>query len=88
LPTRFFLSSTACAGILRRAAKRGRVLPEALARALEDQALRSNSIPSLQGIDLSTLSTKERETVLDLLADLDKEPEELEAMEGEATELF
>ena len=32
---RFFLSSTACAGILRRAEKRGRTLPEQLKAALE-----------------------------------------------------
>ena len=35
-PERFFLSSTACAGILRRAEKRGKALPAAL-----DQALRA-----------------------------------------------
>jgi hypothetical protein len=38
LPTRYFLSSIACAGILRRAVNRGKVLPEALARALSDRA--------------------------------------------------
>lgn len=35
LPQRFFLSPTACAGILRRAEKRGRTLPKALREALE-----------------------------------------------------
>jgi hypothetical protein len=35
IPQRYFLSSTACAGILRRAAKRGKKLPEQLARALQ-----------------------------------------------------
>jgi hypothetical protein len=35
LPQRFFLSATACQGILRRAEKRGKVLPEQLQRALE-----------------------------------------------------
>ena len=35
VPQRFFLSSTACAGILRRAEKRGKQLPEALKSALE-----------------------------------------------------
>src|SRR5690606_9240212 len=35
VPTRYFLSSRACAGILRRAAKRGKELPPPLARALE-----------------------------------------------------
>lgn len=34
LPRRYFLSEKACAGILRRAAKRGKKLPEALQRAL------------------------------------------------------
>ena len=34
IPQRYFLSSTACAGILRRAEKRGKELPEALDRAL------------------------------------------------------
>ena len=34
IPSRFFLSPKACAGILRRAAKRGKALPEALDRAL------------------------------------------------------
>ena len=35
LQTRFYLSSRACAGILRRAEKRGKELPVALRRALE-----------------------------------------------------
>src|SRR5690606_29803302 len=35
VPTRYFLSSKACAGILRRAAKRGKELPPPLRRALE-----------------------------------------------------
>ncbi len=35
IPSRFFLSSTACAGILRRAEKRGRTLPKQLREALE-----------------------------------------------------
>jgi hypothetical protein len=34
LPQRFFLSATACQGILRRAEKRGKKLPEQLERAL------------------------------------------------------
>lgn len=34
VPQRYFLSAKACAGILRRAAKRGKALPEHLARAL------------------------------------------------------
>jgi hypothetical protein len=35
VPQRFYLSATACRGILRRAEKRGKVLPEPLRRALE-----------------------------------------------------
>jgi hypothetical protein len=35
LPQRFFLSATACQGILRRAEKRGKVLPPALETALK-----------------------------------------------------
>lgn len=38
VPQRFFLSDTACRGILRRAAKRGRVLPPSLQTALEHAA--------------------------------------------------
>jgi hypothetical protein len=34
VPQKYFLSPKACAGILRRADKRGRVLPGALSRAL------------------------------------------------------
>ena len=38
VPQRFFLSATACQGILRRADKRGKELPEALRLALEQVA--------------------------------------------------
>ena len=38
VPQRFFLSATACRGILRRAAKRGRELPHSLQTALEHAA--------------------------------------------------
>jgi hypothetical protein len=38
IPQRFFLSTTACAGILRRAEKRGKALPLALQQALETVA--------------------------------------------------
>ena len=37
VPDRFYLSPIACAGILRRAAKRGKTLPAMLERALRDQ---------------------------------------------------
>lgn len=43
IPQKYFLSSTACAGILRRAAKRGRTLPEPLRRALEEVAGREQA---------------------------------------------
>lgn len=38
LPMRYFLSSIACAGILHRAANRGKKLPQALELALRDRA--------------------------------------------------
>ncbi len=38
LPARFYLSAKACAGILRRAEKRGKTLPPQLARALRAAA--------------------------------------------------
>jgi hypothetical protein len=38
VPQRYYLSPKACAGILRRAAKRGRLLPPSLAQALEHAA--------------------------------------------------
>jgi len=42
VPQRLYLSGKACAGILRRAAKRGRELPEALRQALEAVVRGSN----------------------------------------------
>ena len=39
LPQRFFLSATACRGILRRAEKRGKALPPQLRQALEQVGL-------------------------------------------------
>ena len=38
LPPRFFLSPKACAGILRRANRRGKALPELLEKALKETA--------------------------------------------------
>jgi predicted nucleic acid-binding protein len=38
VPRRYFLSAKACAGILRRAAKRGKKLPDLLAAALASVA--------------------------------------------------
>ena len=43
VPQRFFLSATACRGILRRAAKRGKSLPPSLAEALHAAALERTS---------------------------------------------
>jgi hypothetical protein len=39
LPPRFYLSAKACAGILRRAERRGKKLPELLAAALRQAAV-------------------------------------------------
>jgi hypothetical protein len=38
IPQKYFLSATACAGILRRAARRGKTLPALLDMALHQQA--------------------------------------------------
>ena len=43
IPPRFFLSGTACAGILRRAEKRGKQLPPSLHAALQAVALERTS---------------------------------------------
>lgn len=48
IPQKYYLSRDACTGILRRAAKRGRALPEALRQALEAQAGKSSSILLLE----------------------------------------
>ena len=45
--SKYFLSARACAGILRRAEKRGRELPPALKEALE--AVASQELPELSG---------------------------------------
>jgi len=41
VPQRFFLSDTACRGILRRADKRGKELPKALRQALQEVSIRN-----------------------------------------------
>ena len=48
VPQRYFLSATACRGILRRADKRGKDLPEPLARALKAVA---DSEPILNAVE-------------------------------------
>jgi len=44
IPEKYSLSSTACAGILRRAARRGKVLPPLLERALRARVARDDSM--------------------------------------------
>jgi hypothetical protein len=46
VPRRFFLTAKACAGILRRAEKRGKDLPEALRLALQSVAGRAEEPPN------------------------------------------
>jgi hypothetical protein len=48
LPQRYYLSGTACRGILRRAEKRGKELPEALRSALLEVASQRSLPPSMQ----------------------------------------
>lgn len=48
IPQRFYLSATACAGILRRAAKRGKELPPALHEALRCVGERAAEPQSLE----------------------------------------
>jgi hypothetical protein len=48
LPQRFFLSATACQGILRRAEKRGKVLPDSLKVALLSTVKQMSEEPSRQ----------------------------------------
>jgi hypothetical protein len=46
VPRRFFLTAKACAGILRRADKRGKELPEALRLALQSVAGKAEEPPN------------------------------------------
>jgi hypothetical protein len=55
LPRRYYLSATACRGILRRAEKRGKKLPEALRLALLEVASQTPPQPSMQ--DVRTVSS-------------------------------
>ena len=50
LPRRYYLSGTACRGILRRTAKRGKELPEALKSALLAVASQTPRPPSTQDV--------------------------------------
>ena len=54
LPQQYFLSSRACRGILRRAAKRGKELPEALKSALLAVASRTQPQPSMQAARMAS----------------------------------
>ena len=59
IPQKYFLSSMACAGILRRAEKRGKKLPEQLARALlavADSALISSVLEDCSRSDQEMLT--------------------------------
>ena len=60
IPTRYFLSPKACAGILRRAEKRGKELPEALRIALE--AVASGQTSPQGGAATSSMFTSEGST--------------------------
>jgi hypothetical protein len=71
IPEEYFLSPLACAGILRRAAKRGRSLPPSLRQALEAAA----QMTTPPGVDTSL--TPEDETALETeldLAEMEEEP--------------
>jgi len=50
VPQRFYLSATACRGILRRAEKRGKVLPKALQQALLVSSQMTNAKPCARKI--------------------------------------
>jgi hypothetical protein len=47
IPGRFFLSAQACSGILRRAEKRGKALPQALGLALREVAAKDQTLNKL-----------------------------------------
>jgi hypothetical protein len=55
VPQRFFLSATACKGILRRADKRGKQLPEQLQEALLAVAQEESQTEQLETISFQTL---------------------------------
>ncbi len=50
VPQRYFLSARACRGILRRAAKRGKALPELLKAALESVATQTPPMETEEGL--------------------------------------
>jgi hypothetical protein len=61
VPQRYYLSAKACAGILRRAAKRGKTLPTMLLRALQ-QVAEASSGPEI--VEAKTASSPSVETTL------------------------
>lgn len=75
VPQRYFLSAKACAGILRRAEKRGRALPAQLAAALRQVAgeldptkrQRINSLPEQPTASVPTASTATAKVQTELL---------------------
>jgi hypothetical protein len=54
VPERYYLSATACRGILRRAEKRGKELPEALRSALLAVASQTPLPPSMQAARMAS----------------------------------
>ena len=56
LPQRYYLSGRACRGILRRAEKRGKELPEALKSALLEVASLTSLPPSTQGAKMASFA--------------------------------
>jgi C-5 cytosine-specific DNA methylase len=56
IPPKYFLSGKACAGILRRAAKRGKVLPASLSLALEEVAADQVPVLTERAVDISNQS--------------------------------
>lgn len=64
MPEKYYLSKTACEGILRRASERGKELPEKLKRALEIQA--GIVQPDGQPTELEAYHINQRDEGIDL----------------------
>ena len=58
---KYSLSAKACQGILRRAERRGKKLPETLQKALEKQSVFKNDLENQGGVKESLSRTKEQE---------------------------
>lgn len=63
-PTKYYLSATACKGILRRSKERGKKLPELLETALKQQVTRSKSDAENPGGGKGALIQKEKSATL------------------------